>query len=93
MAKTTQRYTVQYVSRGQFFATAEGFQVVDIPTAGYSSPCLDINSQACLLDPRAIVQDASGRVVYSPRAHLDAIPSWAQQWLREHPEWDAITSS
>jgi hypothetical protein len=43
-------------------------------------------SDLVVLDPRAIISRNEGVIIYSPRASRQ-LPTWAADWLVEHPEW------
>ena len=45
---------------------------------------------AVLLDPRAVVVEKGGGVVYTPRDHGPFMLAEMRDWMDEHPEWPDI---
>jgi hypothetical protein len=40
-----------------------------------------------LIDPRAVVRDETGMIVYEPRRFSHLLSDWFIAWLERHPEW------
>jgi hypothetical protein len=40
-----------------------------------------------LIDPRAVVRDETGDIVYEPRRFEHLLSDWFVAWLEAHPEW------
>ena len=40
-----------------------------------------------VLDPRVLLVDLAGQVVWNPRRNMGRLPRWVRRWLMAHPEW------
>jgi hypothetical protein len=61
------------------------------PQLGFQ-PCISRigpKQEIAILDPRAVITRKEG-VVWGCRWHPGGLPTWAQDWLQEHPEWPPI---
>jgi hypothetical protein len=82
-------YSVRYPS-GARLRLRGTFAVVCIGADGGVCPVIDSGSEVVVLDPRAVVRETSGRVVYHPaRVARETLAPWVREWLDAHLAWEA----
>lgn len=48
------------------------------------------DGRGMLIDPRSVIlNQETGEVLYTPRAHINDLPKGWQDWLAANPEWPA----
>lgn len=81
------RYHITYAASGRMPDLA-GELCVEIDARLGPIPCILNGDRGVVLDPRAIVTDDNGQVVYTPRDYpLDMHTKDMRTWLLGHPEW------
>ena len=82
------RYRIAYASRGRIPDIAGELQVFVDAKLGPMPTIIDLAGRANMLDPRAVIRDGDGRVVYTPRDYpLDTHTKPMRAWLMDHPTW------
>ena len=82
------------------FARYFGFVVIgEIPAGPLGSPVLDVlestiinrdvisAGSAMLVDPRCVIVDENGKIVYTPRPHVNQMEKPMRDWLKQHRDW------
>lgn len=82
-----ERYYVHYPS-GRKLTFEGNFKVgmipdVDLFAVGYE----DDGNQTVLLDPRGVIKNENGEIVYHPRDYIDSMMDVMSEWLSENPDW------
>jgi hypothetical protein len=89
--KRSNWHIIRYPSGHRFLL--DGELIVGMLTPELFGPAIDQpGAEIVILDPRGIVTDRAGKVLYSPRlVPLDLHSNWVIEWLAENPEWDRDT--
>ena len=82
------RYQITYANAGRIPDVFGEFHAFMDAELGPMPTILDDANHAFVLDPRAIVRDESGHIVYTPRDYpLDTHTKAMREWLLSHPKW------